>query len=331
MNKIFKLALLASSFFCFTIVHGRTLSVSNDPNNPAQYLEVQTAINAANAGDTLLITGTSTAYAAATAYKKLVYIGPGIKPSGANPFTAAISNLTLDSNFSGCARGSKIIGLTISSLTTAVKVNDLTIYGSNISATYSYAGNNILIANCLISYLYGNALSKNILIFNNIIRYIIYQARSSTVVSNNLFVTQNGEVFSGAQNAVITNNIFYGNAPRGASNCVFSNNLTYQTPNDTIPYGNNTGGGNLRSVNPLFVYINGQSFDFSYDYRLQPSSPAKNAGTDGTDIGPTGGFASYRERSYDGLMPVIKEFNILNGLVTPRGSLQVRIKAYKGR
>jgi len=62
-----------------------------------------------------------------------------------------------------------------------------------------------------------------------------------------------------------------------------------------MPGTANLGTGNINNTNPLFVNypIQGGAFDCAYDFALQTGSPAINAGTDGSDIGLTGGFSPY--------------------------------------
>jgi hypothetical protein len=74
----------------------------------------------------------------------------------------------------------------------------------------------------------------------------------------------------------------------------FTNNLTFGTSNNALPPAGtgvgNTGSNNKPGEDPLFVNV---PFNTAYaetmDFTLQAGSPAVNAGTDGTDIGVTGG------------------------------------------
>ena len=67
------------------------------------------------------------------------------------------------------------------------------------------------------------------------------------------------------------------------------------------------------------------SFRYTFDYSLQPSSPGVNAGTDGTDIGIFGGIGFSITGEPDDL-PVVTRFDILNPMVPQNGSLRVRIE-----
>lgn len=56
-------------------------TVDNSPNSPGQFTSLQDAINAAGAGDTLLITGTNISYGTVTVDRPLTLIGAGYNPN----------------------------------------------------------------------------------------------------------------------------------------------------------------------------------------------------------------------------------------------------------
>jgi hypothetical protein len=84
---------------------------------------------------------------------------------------------------------------------------------------------------------------------------------------------------------------------------IYNNNILFDSLDDTIPNGtvveSNTGSGNLLATDPLFVNFpagGSNSWFITWDFNLQISpttSPAIGAGTDGTNIGITGGPAPY--------------------------------------
>ena len=96
----------------------------------------------------------------------------------------------------------------------------------------------------------------------------------------------------------------------------------------------NTGVNNQIDVDPLFVNVSSTTFDYAYDYHLQATSPGKNAGTDGTDIGiyggaypfPSGGEVPW-QTSIKPYMPQILEMNVLNAVIPLNDTLQVQVKA----
>jgi hypothetical protein len=150
------------------------------------------------------------------------------------------------------------------------------------------------------------------------------------VISNNIFIGDsaigNYEVFLDVSNAIVTNNIFYYRDPKGCAYCNMSYNLTYKTTQDTLPYGNNTGGNNIANQDPMFAGAPQESHNFSYDYdyHLGQGSPGINAGSDGTNLGIYGGSYPYSDVIP---IPKVSNVNILNPKIPVNDTLNVRIKA----
>ncbi len=167
---------------------------------------------------------------------------------------------------------------------------------------------------------------------------------NSLIITNNNFLAENN--ISGSrfmqydlQDAIVSNNIFYGCAPLGATGGgsyqrnVFVNNLSFGTSNDALPPAGtgvgNTGSNNKVGLNPLFVNAPFNTlWAATWDFTLQATSPAKDAGSDGTDIGITGGSCpvnknlDYRPTS----TPVILQFNP-SAVVPQNQPLKSNIKA----
>ena len=128
---------------------------------------------------------------------------------------------------------------------------------------------------------------------------------------------------------VIGNNILYGAEPTGTTNCSFTKNISYLAT--ALPPAGNLGSGNLNSTNPVFVSYppSGGGFAYTYDFHLQPSSPGKNAGTDGTDIGIYGGMLPYNVGA-NPHFPQMMELTLPSGSSVPAGgTLNVHFKAKK--
>jgi len=115
----------------------------------------------------------------------------------------------------------------------------------------------------------------------------------------------------------------------GVDNNIFSNNLSYQTSNDTLPYGTNTGSGNFINQNPLFTNVSATNFSYSFDFSLAAASPGKNAGTDGKDLGIYGGSKPMVDMTGSPAIPQMKSVTILNPMIPVGDSLHVIIKAKK--
>ena len=143
----------------------------------------------------------------------------------------------------------------------------------------------------------------------------------------------------------VKDNIFYNvNAAPDTSNShvynwAFNNNLTFSGGTlPTLPSPTCVGSGNINNVDPQFISIFNTTniLDFNLDnLRLQSTSPAHNAATDGTDIGPTGGtYPIYRSTNRyltgEPTVPEVKSANFTgNSSVIPGGSLQIQVKATK--
>ncbi|MBI3500294.1 MAG: hypothetical protein HY063_00720 [Bacteroidetes bacterium] len=297
MKKFYFLLICLSPFFGKATV----ITVSNAANSPGQFTNLQTAINSAAVGDTLYVHGGGTSYGNINIKKRLTLIGTGHNPQKANPAVAQFGIVQLDSlsNASG-ASGTKIIGFKLNEVlgysggTKNVLVSR-NYFTSSSAAKINVTGSGWTIENNIINPTSVTVNNKaNIVIRNNIFNAstITISTSSTVVITNNIFFqTSTASAFTNVSNALITNNIFSGSTPHGTNvNAnVFDNNITYQTANDSIPFGTNTGTGNFISQNPQYVNAPSNTFNYSYDYSLAATSPGKNAGTDGTDIGVFGG------------------------------------------
>lgn len=345
-------------------VHAAVWTVSNNPNSPGQFTNLQTAIDAAGFYDTVMVAGSATSYGSISFGKPLVLIGAGYH----NPFgnNTTVDNITLlRQNISVSANGSKIMGFIISSYVTlngtftggvdsTRTINNIAMercqfnifrFGSNAINTFK----NDTIRNCLITgyiqlYSYNHKF-QNIHLHNNLFSSAsasgsIYLAgASSSIISdltscylrNNLFLNHITNCFSFIKNLVIENNIFYGAEPFGGTTCVLNKNLTYMCINNSIPGTGNSGAGNLVNIDPQFINfpVAGGAYSYSYNVKLKPSSAGRNAGSDGTDIGIYGGLKPY-EVGANPCFPQMMEISFPSGSSAPvGGTLDVFFKAKK--
>lgn len=296
-------------------------TVSNNPDIPAQYNNLQTAIDASAAGDTILVSGSATSYGDITIRKKLILFGAGYNnPYGYN---SIINYLYLvRQNASIGASGSRISGFYFQSYTylqgsftggtpSEKKLENVVIERCRI---YYFSWNqndvtyiNDTIRNCLFQAYYmqfTNASYTNIVIHNNIFdSYYLYGTSdanlSSVFLRNNVALNENTNFFGSSYNPilnmVVENNIFYDSEPQGCYGCTFNNNITYLNTNDVIPGANNSGSGNLIGIDPQFTSypFEGGGLSYTHDFTLKSTSPGINAGTDNSDIGMTGGLMPY--------------------------------------
>lgn len=332
--------LLCSCLFLSAAV----ITVDNSANSGGQYTQLQVAVDNAVAGDTIHIIGSNTSYGNVIIDKNLTLIGAGYNPPNQFGLKSEITFVSIGRATSlASATGTRLTGLKINTISWAGSAahDDITIERCeilNVSLSSSGASGWVIQNNILSSLNIAN--NPNLLVRNNIFKGAINTSdEPSVLISNNLFLSSSasGSVFSAVQFATITNNIFYqGRDPLGCQFSTFNNNITYNTPNNALPYGNNSGAGNLVNVDPQFSTVAAGAFDFSFDYRLIATSPGKNAGTDGTDIGiygsiysfPIGGPAPYLTSAMP-RVPQVIEVNIQNASIFQGAPLQVQVRARK--
>ncbi len=309
---------------CFTFLflilitfslHAAKYRVNNNTSAGAHYTSLTAAQNDPNvlAGDTLYLEASSSHYAGITFTKKLIVIGPGFF-LGDNPQTQAnVANAVVGQTvFAAGSEGSVVMGVyffnenTTSSL---VKINannvvlkrnrfykyynsgSTTVHAVEINASNIVLVENYIHVNGGVPYtVKANDNSNNLLIRNNYIsnaytsssyRALIMTFYCSGEVLNNVFNT-GIEV----QNSLIANNILM-DGTVVLANCSIANNICNLTQ---FPSGNN----NQRNVTIADVLnLSSSSSDGKYKLKNVVGNPAKNAGTDGTDIGMFGGPSPY--------------------------------------
>ncbi len=214
-------------------------------------------------------------------------------------------------------------------VTNVIIRNNLFIFGISFASTTP--GSNIITNNIIYDGIYVNAEGSN-----------------TTILNNNFIASSGGD--SGfntkLKDCIIANNIFYGMTPSisnaGSTSTnfqrnVFTNNLVFSTGDDTMPPtgggSGNSGSGNISLVSPLFANVNLlDTWSSAYDFTLQvsgPASPAINAGSDGTDIGISGGSYPFPTPNFvlkTTAAPVIQILNT-STVINPGDPLPVRVKA----
>lgn len=345
---VFVIANFVGSLSFATIL---TVNNTTDVPSPGQYTTLLAAHDAASAGDTLYITGTTNSYGSLTLTKKLTLIGPGYNPNQKkNKLPAVLTSITFGNVFNSNASNSVVIGLEFKNFYNAsITMSGIKIMRSKI-VNQEYSGpinnfTNLEIENCLFDDAIGISSScTNIVLRNNIFKTGTafigggISTINTIIITNNLFLGTCGTAsasINNAKNLVISNNIFYGPVPSlNVVDCIFSNNIYFNSNVTSIIGSNgNAGSGNL-NVDPLFQTITGCDFSMLSNYRLRAGSPARNAGTDGTDIGPTGGSAPIYKYATGQLtgepnVPQVREISIPNAAIPAGGNLNVTVKARK--
>ena len=242
---------------------------------------------------------------------------------------------------------------TITGVNGGVPLNNLLIYANDITSSVrvynlvtgdSWFRNNVVRANYLD---FRSVSPSTVTITNNILYCYIHitAATTSIPILNNNFIGTSPSTysFSVINEKIITNNIFYGRTPAANAagsasgnliNSIFTYNLSISTGNDALPPAgaSNSGSFNLVSVSPEFENVPVSStWSSAHDYTLKtvPTSAAIGAGSDGTDIGITGGFYPWIEANLVLKTSAGPTIEILNTstIINPTDPLPVRVKA----
>ncbi len=231
-------------------------------------------------------------------------------------------------------------------------MNNLELSGNSFSQEVQLVNQatNVLIRNNLFqSGVYFLSTNPNSGVVSNNIFYAPlskYSQGDNLIVQNNNFigVTGSSRAFITTMiDVIIANNIFYGRTPSievagGSSSTqfqrnTFTNNISFSTGDDSLPPAGggagNTGDGNIEGSSPLFTdvpLLNTWSSD--YDFTLTGGSPAEGGGSDGSDIGITGGPYPLTSPNFflkTTPLPTIQTFNT-STIINPDDDLDIRVK-----
>ncbi len=287
------LVLILALCCTFSISHAEILTVSNNINSPGQYTNIQTAVDSANVGDTLLVSGSVVSYGNVTINKALTLFGAGYDPGNTFAGTTILGIVYLV-RFDAIqdASGTKISGFNVSRIdfggNPGFTLSDVVVErcmmigsnGINIGWPYTTKAVDCVIQNNIFTSsgtnLYfgnintpkpenlqvrGNIFNGNIV--SDINSGVSFLNLDSVYFRNNIFTNSGtGTILDEIKNAIFENNIFFrkdagnnssDNANAHCNGCAFNNNITYQTANDVIPYGNNVGSGNMIATDPMLV------------------------------------------------------------------------------
>lgn len=352
-----KILTLAYAVVLFVPAFATIRTVSNDPNNPAQFATVQAAVNTSVAGDTVYINLSPTVYNEnVSVNKRLVIIGGGYNSPNQLGYTSTVNNIFF-TRAGGDPSGSIVCGLNLLSISVnggLPTISNITVFRNRING-FGLVGNNWLIYNNIINgtiSLGNNPVPNNVIIQNNILQAGINgnTGNNNFLIDHNLFLGNPNSFLNNVQLATITNNIFAvsSNSAFINSNTInnnFNNNITNITnvsvnaPTNSFSGGPNAASGNIVGTDPAFVNAPVASFNLynaSNNYRLSATSQAKNAGTDGTDLGIYGGSYPFPSGGAAGSgfdtcplppIPQVNSVNIQNGTLTPGAQLKVTIQA----
>lgn len=265
------------------------------------YESFASALAASQQGDTLYLPGGTFNIGNATINKKITMIGVGHYPAYTQPTNR--TELTGNINLLAGADTSQFHGFYLTgnfmwgTNTGNQMVNKITISRCNINNIYlSYASNistseQILISENVVRGAIFGMNAQNVLIEKNIV-YNISHFNNNVLINNNVVFT-NDFCLDYITSCTVQNNVIVG----GAGSYLFYNSSANTVQNNLFVNTYAEGSGNIdkQSLESIFVNYAGGAFSYEHDFHLKETSPGKNAGTDGTDIGIYGTVAPYKE------------------------------------
>lgn len=346
-----KSTLLIALLAPFGLLAQTSYSVDNDPTSGANFTSLQSAIDAAQPGDTLYIHPTPANYGSITINKTIHLRGIAHYAEYNSGASAMLDNITFNApigaqncsvsglrfnriivsgnqNYSGLSITNNQIYQSIHVSSTPNACNNWHISGNRFHSGYSHViskqnvnlHHNWLITN---NFFHQTSLNTNTPIFS----YMSF----SDVIKNNIIVLNhngsNSEICVSCSNAKIENSIvlFKGNSTGVTSNIPFHNSLSYSYPGQTL--NNLPGTNNLNNTNPQFVNDGGTpDFGYSKDFHLSNASPGYTHGNDGQQIGIHGNNFNFIMRGYPNDLPYIKSF-ITSSVVSQGGTLNIQLEA----
>ncbi|MBS1628726.1 MAG: hypothetical protein JST27_01595 [Bacteroidetes bacterium] len=344
MKQLFAtIILMLGTILCQASVY----TVNNNNPSPGQYTTLTSAQTAASSGDTLLVSGSLTSYGNLSISKPLTIIGTGHHPVGNFPNASILGDIDF-SGSSSSVHDVNLIGLIVNSITFDVsntkhmyvgrcKIDSYVGFSTDQDSIvlegnlFASTGNNLIWPTSL-------SLTENdITIKNNVFNGVWNGLSPSSggnnlIASNNVFLVYAYLFYNSCSDWTFRNNIFYRADPNNVvTNSYFENNIIYHAygSNTTFPTTNgNTSSGNM-ATDPKFTNFpsTGGYYSYSYDFTLQSTSPAINAGTDGKDIGLTGGNGYFQRYGIPNV-PQVNQFSITsptNATVVPGGTLQISV------
>jgi len=343
-----KICLLVISTFMLHNAFASILLVNNTAGGPGQYTQINDAVIAATAGDTIYVSGSAIAYnAAVNINKSITMVGPGTFTQKDMQFAAntrgfAISDGTTNVNITGFSftlgNGGPFINI-------GLNASSIKIY-NNYFTNACCANNAITITQChdlviennvfnLSTHLIGGTvLTYNFIFRNNLIHLnglapIVNFAILNGVIEHNTFIAPSPgfAIFASTSNAIISNNIFYNADPvAGTSGCVFNNNISFNTSGTAF---GNLGGTNIDNTDPQFVNLATTTLSLTNNYNVSATGSAHNTASDSTDIGYYGGPAIINLTPYGEVynMPVIRKMEIQNLTVPQTGNVNVKVRS----
>jgi len=339
-----KLSLIAAFCAAGFAVDAAILRVNNNTGISANYTDVQAAISAAAAGDTILVEPSATGYSGITLNKRLVILGNGYFNNANVNGGLHTMNAGLQANDKNSVLGSITFDLGSGhSVVMGLVANAVWIYESDITVKRCWVGHFYLNNSNTSGGNYGNRDSINIsqnVITGNLQTYYFSASGGIGItdvnIQNNIFHASNyvyvslpvgvqgyfqNNIYDNWYGAIsmwgfqIANNIIV-NGGFTANNSVYFNNISTGTQFGTA----NSNQQNVAATT-IFSNYNG-SGQTETRYYLNPSGPAVGAGFNGVDIGAFGGPDPYK---LSGIPPIPSIYSLSAPATTTTNTLQVTI------
>lgn len=299
----------------FQGIWGQSLIAVHHNGNATFYKELDSAMNVAQAGDTLYLPGQVYDLTSPLIIDKQVHlVGTGHHPDS----TAATGRTRMNGEIrivTGADYGS-IAGIyAAGSIYFGSNVSDNDVHHFTIGRChiagfllFSFNGtvdadsigpSHIIVRNSLVGdYFWGGGFTTDNLFYNNIFKRDLGYFNERNRFLNNVF---SGSKVANLNRCEFANNYFstqYTPINAGSvTNCSFKNNLFRVSSGTWGPSNEYYGNIFLQTLAATFVDPVGNPSLYDVDYRLLSTSPGKNAGTDGTDIGIYGGLYPWKDNT----------------------------------
>lgn len=344
---------LSMLFFAFSFNELEAAKILVDQTS-SQYTTINSAINAATSGDTIIVyPGTYSGFNTSVS-KNLTIIGTSPLGTdgniGTNGSTIINSNVSFsNSNYTIRLMNFYFNGAEINITADSGAVN------FNVIKYATLEVNSVNSFEILDNFFENNSSNQDAIDVNNasnttIAGNIIKTTSSSTsnegiaIYGDNNLVTNNvifgyyyGVFITSSSNSIVINNIIYDSynyaiyCSVSSQTNVIANNCQYSSPGGfVISPSTQDGGGNLDDVNPDFTSI-GSTYSFgSSDLTLLPGSPCIDSGNslltdiDGTasDMGVYGGISPFNP-NFIKFLPEIVTLGVTPVIVAPGGDVTV--------
>lgn len=300
-------------FFFLTIIFSQTtlakvITVNNRLDiGVADYSNLQSAYDNANAGDTLLVYPSETSYAGIDIARKIILIGSGFTSTPNQPATKISGTV----NFLTGSEGSVIESFGGEFNITVTNANSIAISKNKLGS--------IIIEDSFNTMLFGNnspslTIKGNSLVeaSNNILRSsqtpLTLEANSALNISNSIMVVDN------------SNLLIKGGTVTGKNNLIY-----YVKIFNWYSYLGYYEDSKVNFYYSLIDYYSEFNNLFSDNYNLKPGSAASGTGENSTDMGIYGGATPFVDGGYPSI-PIIYQLDVpLTG--SQKDGLNVTIKA----